>query len=158
MTGGPGESPDLQAIAGPSTDPSAIPDARTAKELDSVKRVAAKRTPTDRLEESLYRQIADACQKRDLLWEEKARLHDQLSQVQDRLNQVLPENQRLKEAALNGKVFNWLVTVMFAAAGILVSGAGYHPAYKDQMIWSGYATFACGLLALLAHTIYSSFR
>jgi len=151
MTGAPGERPDLQAIAGPSSPPSADPDSLTKKEMSRDKKGAEKLTPTDRIVASFDRHLTDACKERDDLRQENRRLQSQL-------DQLVPECQRIKEAFSHSLFANLLATIFIAIGSTLVSTASNHPEIKIKVLWGGYGVFACGIVMLLLSTIFSVFR
>ena len=64
----------------------------------------------------------------------------------------------MKEASLNALFANLLATSFIALGSVLVSAASYHPEYRIQILWGGYAVFSCGLVLLFLYTIFSIFR
>jgi hypothetical protein len=151
MTAEPSEKPDLQAITGPLASPALEPDAHTEQEQKRNKKNASKPLPAERLEIHLRAQITETCQERD-------RLRNDHAQLQEQLNEALPEIKRTKEAYLNVLVANFLSAIFLGTGGILVSAASNHPKYTVQILWSGYAAFTCGVIVLALYTIFSTFR
>ena len=81
MTTRPGDSIELQAIAGPPTPPSDVPDDHTQKALSRASKDAKKPLPAERLEIHLRSRITETCEERDRLRSENAELQQQLREA-----------------------------------------------------------------------------
>jgi hypothetical protein len=127
MTVERGETPELEAITGPSASPSADPDPRTKQELKRASKDAKKPQPAERLEIHLRAQITETCQERD-------RLRSDYAQLQKQLGEALPEIKRMKEASLHVSIANVLATIFIAVGGILVSAASNHPRHTTELL------------------------
>jgi hypothetical protein len=139
---------DLESIRGPSTSPPSDPDSLTGKAIKDARKRAKTASPTDRIESRADRHIEAVCAERDWLKLEYLR-------VQTELGWLRPAHAREHQKNLNNLFTNALATILLAGGGALVSGAGYFPAYKEQILWGGTGALACGVLAIGLASIVS---
>jgi hypothetical protein len=148
MTVDPGEKPGLQAIAGPSTAPSEIPDPLTKGEIKKAKTAANRVSPSDRHAAAVERHLDDACGERDHLRQENRRLQSEI----DRLG---PKYAGLKEAFSFALVGSAASTIFLAIGSALVSAASVWLEHKVPILCGGCAVLACGIATFAASTIYA---